>query len=174
MRNIQNYISLFFLAGMVGCSNTEKVSNNYELQPFVCIKGSVIQRGDQQINIGDFEIQDHPVTNAEYKHFVDATGYRAPSHWEKEKIPAGKEDYPVIYVNREDVETYTNWLTQTTGRIYRIPTRHEFEYAARSRNESRFFWGNNDLEAISENINYNDKRNRKYDRWEDYLKPAVW
>jgi rhamnogalacturonan endolyase len=174
MKILRNYISLFFLMGLIGCGDALKVENGFELQQFVYIKGLEIQRGDQNINIGDFEILDHPVTNAEYKHFVDATKYRAPSHWENGKIPAGKENYPVIYVNREDVETYTAWLTQITGRVHRIPTRHEFEYAACSRNESRFFWGNDDLEAIPERINYNNSRNRKYDRWEDYLKPSVW
>ena len=134
-----------------------------------------LKSGDQSINIGDFEILDHPVTNAEYRQFTDATGYRKPLHWYNGKIPGGKEDYPVIYINREDLTAYTDWLTQTTGRIHRSPTRHEFELAAcGGDNSTRFFWGNEDSELSSETVNYNDSRNRIYDRWEDYLKPADW
>ena len=105
------------------------------LNDFVSVKGLQYESQGRIINIGDFEILDHPVTNIEYKAFIDDTKYPAPLHWVKGIIPEGKEDYPVIFVNRDDVEAYTGWLTQITGHIHRIPTPFEFEIAARGGEE---------------------------------------
>jgi hypothetical protein len=171
--NRNHFFFLFLIFGITGCPG-DRVAKQSEPQNFVFIKGTEFKREDQTIAIGDFEMQDRPVTNAAYRQFTDATGYRKPSHWTKGKIPAGKENYPVIYVNRDDVEAYTGWLTKTTGRLHRIPTQYEFELAARGGdNGTRYFWGNEEA-APSETVNYNDTRRRQYDRWEDYLKPADW
>lgn len=131
--------------------------------------------GTLNVRVAEFEIMDHTVTNKEYKVFTDATGYRVPLHWAKGKIPEGKDDYPVIFVNREDVEKYTRWLTATTGRVYRLPTLCQYEWAARGGMEKAFyFWGNDESLLTSENVNYNPEGNRRYDQWEKYLKPARW
>ena len=91
-------------------------------------------------------------------------------------IPGGKEDYPVIFVNRDDVEAYTHWLTQTTGRVHRLPTPWEFELAARGgeKNDDLYYWGNSEDLLSDENINYNVSLDRKYDQWKIYLKPSKW
>ena len=47
----------------------------------------------------DFYIDRYPVTNAEYKVFVDATGHPEPAHWRNHTWPAGKENHPVVEVN---------------------------------------------------------------------------
>jgi formylglycine-generating enzyme required for sulfatase activity len=143
---------------------------------FVAVKGIQYEWQDRIINISDFEILNHPITNLEYKVFIDDTKYPAPLHWEKGIIPDGKEDYPVIFVNRDDAEAYTRWLTQITGRVHRLPTPFEFEIAARGekKNNYRYYWGNNEALLTTENINFNESMDRKYDQWKVYLKPAKW
>ena len=108
------------------------------LDGFVFIKGGTFSSGDvvtdknrPLVRVNDFEMLDHPVTNAEYKRFIDATGFPAPLHWKANQIPAGKEDYPVIFVNRYDVDAYLDWLTENDNRVYRLPTTMEFEWASR-------------------------------------------
>ena len=49
---------------------------------------------------------------------------------EGRRDPGGKEDHPVIYVNRYDVRRYLQWLTEQDGRAYRLPTGIEFRHAA--------------------------------------------
>jgi formylglycine-generating enzyme required for sulfatase activity len=142
---------------------------------FVLVKGGTFRHGaggNQGVlaRVEDFEILDHPVTNAEYKVFVDATGYHAPLHWEGGRIPAGKEDYPVIFVNRVDVQAYLRWMTAKEGRGYRLPTFIEFEYAARGGLTGKNYpWGDEDPEKRA---NYDAQGNRHFDRWKDYLQPA--
>ena len=83
------------------------------MKGFVHIKGGTFNSGDIVINknrwlvrVEDFEILDHPVTNLEYKGFIDDTGYSMPLHWVDGNIPAGKENHPVIFVNIKDADKY--------------------------------------------------------------------
>lgn len=61
---------------------------------------------------------------------VDATArpsnpYGAPDYgW-------GHAGYPVISVTRQAAQAYAKWLSQKTGRVYRLPTEPEWQHAAR-------------------------------------------
>jgi rhamnogalacturonan endolyase len=134
---------------------------------FVLVKGGVARPG---VRVDDLEMLDHPVTNAEYGLFVGATGHRPPLHWENGRIPAGMEDWPVIFVNRYDVAAYTKWRSGKEGRVYRLPTAAEFEYAARGGvTDATFPWGN---EAPTGRANYDPKGERTFAEWRKYLKPV--
>jgi rhamnogalacturonan endolyase len=108
---------------------------------FVAIKGGTLRTG---IHLDDFEMAVHPVTNANYKLFIDETRYTPPPYWENGRIPAGMEQHPVVFVSRyHDVRAYTNWRSKKEGRVYRLPTSSEFEYAARAgQAEIKYPWGN--------------------------------
>ena len=149
-----------------------------ELEGFVHIKEAVFRRGTgtrqngSRVRIEDFEILNHPVTNAEYKVFVDETGHPTPQHWDGGRIPEGKADHPVIFVNRTDVLAYLRWLTEKEGRIHRLPTTVEFEYAARGGLTSKIYpWGDEDPQGRA---NHDVQGDRRFDRWQEYLKPARW
>lgn len=55
--------------------------------------------------------------------------------------PAGPND-PVLHVSVRDAELYAAWLSDQTGRHYRLPSEAEFEYALRAGKPGRFAWGN--------------------------------
>jgi len=137
---------------------------------FVLVRGGLLRPGNAMLRVDDFEMLDHPVTNAEYKLFVDETGYPPPQHWESGRIPAGMENWPVIFVNRADVAAYTGWRTKKEGRTYRLPTAAEFEYAARAGSpQSLYPWGN---ESPTGKANYDPERNRTFAEWRRHLKPV--
>ncbi len=82
-----------------------------------------------------------PTTNIQYLAFVQAGGKR-PKHWKSGKIPAGKEQHPVVHVSWYDAVAYCDWLSQATAKIYRLPTEQEWEKAARGTDGRAYPWGN--------------------------------
>lgn len=61
----------------------------------------------ETINISSFFMDRYPVTNYDYKKFLDATEYKPTDtanflkHWKNKMIPKGQENFPVIYVSYE-------------------------------------------------------------------------
>ncbi len=89
------------------------------------------------VNLQPFFMDIYPVTNEDFKAFVDATGHRFPRYWsESGEIPAGKERHPVVGVNYGDATAFAAWK----GR--RLPTEQEWEKAARGTDGLRWPWGN--------------------------------
>jgi iron(II)-dependent oxidoreductase len=88
------------------------------------------------VNLPPYYVDVYPVTNQDYKVFVDATGHRSPKYWkDSSAIPAGKEKHPVTGVNYFDAIAYASWK----GR--RLPTEQEWEKASRGSEGLRWPWG---------------------------------
>lgn len=72
-----------------------------------------------------------PVTNAQYAVFIQATGRPAPQNWPGGAVPAGEENFPVVYVSYQDALAYCKRLSKKDGTaVYRLPTEQEWELAA--------------------------------------------
>lgn len=60
-------------------------------------------------------------------------------------------DYPVVHVSYNDATAYCKWLSEKSGRKYRLPTEAEWEYAARGGQKSKgyIYSGSNDVEEVA-------------------------
>ena len=89
-----------------------------------------------------FFIDQYPVTNAEFRVFLNATGYKPKDgtnflkHWSNGVPPKGKENHPVVYVGIEDARAFARWAGK------RLPTEVEWQYAAQGSDGRRYPWGN--------------------------------
>lgn len=54
------------------------------------------------------------------------------------------EWWPAVRVSWQEAQDYCKWLTEQTGRKFRLPTEAEWEWAARAGTDTPFFWGNED------------------------------
>jgi formylglycine-generating enzyme required for sulfatase activity len=53
----------------------------------------------------------------------------------------GRANRPVIHVSWKDAKEYVGWLSQETGKTYRLLSEAEWEYSARARSTTAFWWG---------------------------------
>jgi formylglycine-generating enzyme required for sulfatase activity len=95
-------------------------------------QGDVEKLGDtwrnpvRSVTIKPFAMGQYEVTFEEYDRFAIATGRRLP-----EDQGWGRGRRPVMNVSWDDAKVYTQWLSQETGKRYRLPSESEWEYAAR-------------------------------------------
>ncbi|MDJ0893789.1 MAG: SUMF1/EgtB/PvdO family nonheme iron enzyme [Alphaproteobacteria bacterium] len=84
-----------------------------------------------------FRIGRYEVTIGEWKACVAAGGCDPvdPPQW------ATNDDHPVTGVSWADANAYADWLSEKTGRRYRLPSEAEWEYAARGGGTTKFPWG---------------------------------
>jgi len=80
-----------------------------------------------------------PVTFAEYDRFCDATDKIKP-----EDQGWGRDRRPVINVSWQDAQGYVQWLSDQTGKAYRLPSEAEWEYACRAAGSGRWCFGDDE------------------------------
>ena len=93
------------------------------------------ERPAHPIHLSSFYIDAYPVTNQDYREFVNCTGYKVPIHWQRGTYPTGLARHPVVNVSWHDAKAYTEWIG------VRMPTEAEWEKAARGTDERLYPWG---------------------------------
>jgi sulfatase modifying factor 1 len=102
------------------------------------------------VTLDDFYIDKYPVTNAQFKRFIDVNpkwqpGRTSPpeldngnylKHWKIPSTLTSKADHPIVNVNWYAAVAYCRWAGK------RLPSEAEWEYAARGGLNALFPWGN--------------------------------
>jgi formylglycine-generating enzyme required for sulfatase activity len=97
---------------------------------------------EHQMHVNSFYIDKYPVTNAEFKKFMDSTHYRPNDDlnflrdWKGGSYPNGWENKPVTWISLEDARGYASWAGK------RLPHEWEWQYAAQGLDGRLYPWGN--------------------------------
>ena len=133
------------------------------------------------------------ITVAQFREFVRASGYVPDSvkldgssvydersgAMREDSSATWQDDYaghkaddtlPVVNISWDDAAAYAAWLTQRTGKPYRLPSEAEFEYALRGGTTSRYWWGNKVPKRNVENLTGSGDRSHSGRRWSNAFK----
>jgi formylglycine-generating enzyme required for sulfatase activity len=152
----------------------------------VRIEGGTFTMGDEHeehpVTVATFEIARYPLTNAQWKLFIDDEGYNPdapwwdeagrawlrkdggaqPSRWNNERLGITRPNHPVVGISWYEAMAFCRWLTQhqgynPDGYVYVLPSEAEWEYTARRATRRTYPWGNEEPDA--ERANYESTYN---------------
>lgn len=128
--------------------------------------------------VGDFYLGKYEVTVREFKQFIEDTGFKTDAdlqqgsnllksatekeipfvegvNWKYDTkgrlIQPNNLNMPVVHVSWNDAVAYCKWLSQKTGKAFRLPTEAEWEFAARGGelSNSSVYSGSDDVGEVS-------------------------
>ncbi len=135
-----------------------------------------------------FAIARNETTVAEFRAFVEASGYRSVAtrrgrstvydekggvmgehgrvDWRRDYAGSpAQPELPVVHVAFEDAEAYAAWLSAQTGQRYRLPSEAEFEYALRAGRTEAYPWGEGVPSRVVGNLTGDGDESRLKRKW---------
>jgi formylglycine-generating enzyme required for sulfatase activity len=136
---------------------------------------------EREVTLDDYWIAKYPVTVAQFRRFVEATGYQTDAErgagawqwngyvpetpdperdswdltqegrWNNIFFPQD-DDHPVGSISWNDARAYCRWLSERFDLPFRLPTEAQWEKAARGADGRRYPWGNDPPDASRANL----------------------
>ena len=94
------------------------------------------ERPRHTVKIESFAVSKYEVTFAEYDLFAKAAKRKPPKD-----LYMDRQTHPAIFVTWDDAYYYAKWLSEQTGKKYRLLSESEWEYMASTGKKSPFWWG---------------------------------
>lgn len=90
--------------------------------------GAANEKPVHKVKVNTFYMAVTETTVLQWKTYCDATGHPMPT----QTLEGGYlDDHPMVNISYDEVQGYCDWLSEKTGKICRMPTEAEWEFAAR-------------------------------------------
>lgn len=108
--------------------------------------GEVQERPAHKVYIDDFYLKKTEVTFDEFDIFCEEKGISKPPD-----LGWGRGNRPVIMINYYEAKSFCKWLSEKTGKLIRLPTEAEYEYASKGGNyKSKLIYaGSNNIDDVA-------------------------
>lgn len=117
-----------------------------------CETGRDDEKPVHHVWVDSFELTAYQVTNAEYRCFLTAASAVPPPCWNDPNFNYPK--MPVAAVSWHEATAYCDWLSNASGKPYRLPTEAEWECAARGGVQGTAYpWGDAPPESLPDYAN---------------------
>lgn len=163
---------------VIGTSFCDQLKDGSKGPEMVVIPAGKFKMGDDHGNADgkpahwvtityEFAVGRYPVTFAEYDKFCEAARREKPNDegW-------GRGQHPVINVYWKDAKDYCQWLSEQTGKPYRLPSEAEWEYACRAGTTTQYSFG--DGEKLLQHYAWYDRNSNGQTHPVEEKKPNPW
>lgn len=112
-----------------------------------CEAGQDNEKPVHRVWVDEFLLAATQVPNAEYGRFLSESRSATPPFWSDPNFRHPQQ--PVVGVSWFEAEHYCKWLSERTGRHFRLPTEAEWERAARGGGEGEMYpWGDSPPQSL--------------------------
>jgi formylglycine-generating enzyme required for sulfatase activity len=125
--------------------------------------GDADEKPVHNVNVKGFALGKYEVTRGQFAAFVAASGHNAGNscwvftrndwrdtperNWRNPGFTQTDKD-PVACVNWEDAQAYVKWVSQKSGKQYRLPSESEWEYACRA-GAKQTYCGSDNVDSVA-------------------------
>ncbi len=129
-------------------------------------KKSLDELPQHEVCVDSIWMSKYEVTNQQYRLF--RSSHSSKSYKEED---LNGDNQPAVYVNWQDARNYASWLTDESGKSFRLPTEAEWEYSARSGGRETDIFQDNTADSICGFANVHDQTSQRVNTdfgWKQY------
>jgi len=113
-------------------------------------EGADDERPAHEVWVDPFHISKYTITNEEYSVFLKSSQYPVVPPFNSDPN-LNQPPQPVVGVSWFDATSYCHWLSEYSGKNYRLPTEAEWEFSARGGLQKNIYpWGSRNWNELTD------------------------
>ncbi|MDR0982119.1 MAG: formylglycine-generating enzyme family protein [Culturomica sp.] len=157
MRSFFNLIlATVFMMSLFACGSDDNGKDSlFEEPEMIYVKGGMLGINNHDIysnvKVSSFNISKYEITQGQWEAVMGTTQREQMESAGRDRLYGEGYNYPIHYVNCWEAQEFCNKLNTLTGKNYRLPTKEEWEYAARGgeKRKGYTYSGNDNIDKVA-------------------------